>query len=103
LAFATAEYLAHEIKAFTLFATHYFELTALSDEIVTVKNVHFDATERDDKIIVLHTVKSGPANKSYGIQVAQLAGVPRPVIQLAKKKLHELEMVAPTSGMPQLQ
>jgi len=95
LAFATAEYLAHEIKAFTLFATHYFELTALSDEIATVKNVHFDATERDDKIIFLHTVNAGPANKSYGIQVAQLAGVPRPVIQLAKNKLRELECASP--------
>ena len=56
-----------------------------------VKNVHFDATEHGDKIIFLHTVNAGPANQSYGIQVAQLAGVPRPVIQLAKQKLHELE------------
>jgi DNA mismatch repair protein MutS len=91
LAFACAEYLAREVKAFTLFATHYFELTALADEISTVKNIHFDATEQNDKIIFLHAVKQGPANQSYGIQVAQLAGVPRPVIQLAKKKLHMLE------------
>jgi len=91
LAFACAEFLAREIKAFTLFATHYFELTALSDEIAVVKNVHFDATEHDDKIIFLHTVNEGPANQSYGIQVAQLAGVPRSVIQLAKQKLRELE------------
>ncbi len=91
LAFATAEYLAHEIKAFTLFATHYFELTALSDEISQVKNIHFDATEQNDKIIFLHTVNEGAANQSYGIQVAQLAGVPRPVIHLAKQKLAELE------------
>lgn len=91
LAFSCAEYLAHEVRAFTLFATHYFELTSLADEISAVKNVHFDATEQGDKIIFLHTVNSGPANQSYGIQVAQLAGVPRPVIELAKRKLRELE------------
>jgi DNA mismatch repair protein MutS len=94
LAFACAEFLAREIKAYTLFATHYFELTALADDIFTVKNVHFDATEHGDKIIFLHTVSAGPANQSYGIQVAQLAGVPRSVIQLAKKKLVELESQA---------
>lgn len=91
LAFACADYLAHEIKAFTLFATHYFELTTLADEISFVKNMHFDATEQGEKIIFLHTVKAGPANQSYGIQVAQLAGIPRKVIQLAKQKLYELE------------
>jgi DNA mismatch repair protein MutS len=91
LAFATAEYLAHEIKAFTLFATHYFELTTLADQSPQVQNVHFDATEQHDKIIFLHTVNAGPANQSYGIQVAQLAGLPRSVIHLAKQKLEELE------------
>ncbi len=91
LAFACAEFLARETKAFTLFATHYFELTSLADEISLVENVHFDATEHNDKIVFLHTVNPGPANQSYGIQVAQLAGVPRPVIQLAKRKLLELE------------
>lgn len=91
LAFACAEYLSREIKAFTLFATHYFELTSLADDIASVKNVHFDATEHGEKIIFLHSVNPGPANQSYGIQVAQLAGVPRPVIQLAKTKLLELE------------
>jgi DNA mismatch repair protein MutS len=91
LAFACAEFLAREIKAYTLFATHYFELTALADEIKTVKNVHFKATEHVDKIIFLHTVNDGAANQSFGIQVAQLAGVPRSVIQIAKKKLSELE------------
>ena len=94
LAFACAEHLAREIKSFTLFATHYFELTSLEDDISTVKNVHFDATEYGDKIIFLHTVNQGPANQSYGIQVAQLAGVPRPVIHLAKQKLRELESLA---------
>lgn len=101
LAFACAEFLAKEVRAFTLFATHYFELTALDDEIKTVKNVHFDATEHAEKIIFLHTVKPGPANQSYGIQVAQLAGVPRQVIQLAKQKLHELENSSHTAHQPQ--
>lgn len=91
LAFACAEHLAREIKSFTLFATHYFELVALEEEISSVKNVHFDATEYGDKIVFLHTVNPGPANQSYGIQVAQLAGVPRAVIQLAKQKLRVLE------------
>ncbi len=101
LAFACAEHLAKTTHAFTLFATHYFELTALSDEIPTIQNVHFAATEHGDKIVFLHTVKPGPANQSYGIQVAQLAGVPRPVIQMAKQKLRELEkqarMIPPAS------
>lgn len=100
LAFACAEYLAREVKAFTLFATHYFELTALADEISLVKNIHFDATEHDDKIIFLHTVQAGAANQSYGIQVAKLAGVPRSVIQLAKQKLRELES-QPQQMIPQ--
>ncbi len=91
LAFACAEYLAREKKCFTLFATHYFELTALEQEISSVKNIHFDATEQNEKIIFLHRVKEGAASQSYGIQVAQLAGVPRAVIQLAKKKLKQLE------------
>ncbi|EKD55508.1 MAG: hypothetical protein ACD_60C00004G0018 [uncultured bacterium] len=91
LAFATAAHLAKKINAFSLFATHYFELTSLADEISTVKNIHFDAKMHHDKIIFLHTVQEGPANQSYGIQVAQLAGVPHSVIQLAKKKLQELE------------
>lgn len=95
LAFSCAEFLAHEIKAYTLFATHYFELTSLADKISQVKNVHFDATEQGEKIIFLHSVRSGPANQSYGIQVAQLAGVPHPVIQLAKQKLRELETLQP--------
>lgn len=94
LAYASAEHLVKTIHAFTLFATHYFELTALTDEITTVKNIHFDATEHNDKIIFLHTVNDGPASQSYGIQVAQLAGVPRNVISRAKQKLRELEKQA---------
>lgn len=91
LAFACAHYLSEEVRAFTLFATHYFELTALEEEIPTVKNVHLDATEHKDKIIFLHTVSRGPANQSYGIQVAQLAGIPNIVISRAKEKLRSLE------------
>ncbi len=94
LAFACAEQLAKQIHAFTLFATHYFELTTLADAVTTIKNIHFDATEHHDKIIFLHAVKEGPANQSYGIQVAQLAGVPRAVIAMAKQKLRELEKQA---------
>lgn len=94
LAWSCAHHLAEGIRAYTLFATHYFELTTLADEIATVKNIHLDASEHGDKIIFLHTVQPGPANQSYGIQVAQLAGVPRSVIQRAKQKLQELEDVA---------
>lgn len=103
LAFACAEYLAREIKAYTLFATHYFELTGLADEIAAVKNIHFDATEQGENIIFLHRVNQGPANQSYGIQVARLAGVPRSVIQLAKRKLQQLENTALHHSKPKQQ
>jgi DNA mismatch repair protein MutS len=91
LAWAFAEHLAIEKKSFTLFATHYFELTALPEQISHIVNVHINAVEHDDKIVFLHSVKEGPANQSYGLQVAQLAGVPKPVIQQARKKLRALE------------
>jgi DNA mismatch repair protein MutS len=91
LAWACADHLAKETKAFTLFATHYFELTTLADEQKTIHNVHLDAMEHGDKIIFLHAVKDGPANQSYGLQVASLAGVPRSVIDKAKNKLRHLE------------
>lgn len=94
LAHAAAEFLAKHVKSLTLFATHYFELTTLADELPMVRNVHFAATEQNEKIIFLHSVKPGAASQSYGIQVAQLAGVPRSVIQLAKQKLQELEQQA---------
>ena len=99
LAWSCARYLSQSIRAFTLFATHYFELTSLSDELAPVANVHLDATEHGDKIVFLHTVQPGPANQSYGIQVAQLAGVPREVIVEAKQKLHELETSAPAQSV----
>lgn len=91
LAWACAAYLAKTIQAMTLFATHYFELTHLPQQIEGVVNVHLNAVEHEDKIIFLHTVQEGAASQSYGLQVARLAGVPDSVIQQAKKKLHELE------------
>jgi len=94
LAWACADYLAKETQAFTLFATHYFELTTLADEQKTIHNVHLDAMGYGDKIVFLHTVKDGAANQSYGLQVASLAGVPRSVIENAKIKLRHLEELA---------
>ena len=90
LAWAAAEYLAR-LRAFTLFATHYFELTALADSDPGVTNVHLNATEHNERIVFLHTVLPGPASQSYGLQVAQLAGVPRPVIDRARQHLAKLE------------
>jgi len=91
LAWACADYLAQKTRAFTLFATHYFELTTLAEEQTVVHNVHLEAREHGDKIIFLHTVKEGPASQSYGLQVASLAGVPREVISKAHDKLLYLE------------
>jgi DNA mismatch repair protein MutS len=91
LAFACAEYLAKEIKAYTLFATHYFELTELAKKIAGVANCHLTGLEYEDKIVFLYTVNEGPANQSYGVHVAQLAGVPAIVIKRAKEKLASLE------------
>ena len=91
LAWACADHLAKETQAFTLFATHYFELTVLAEEQKIIHNVHLDAMEHGDKIIFLHAVKDGPASQSYGLQVATLAGVPRSVIDKAKTKLRHLE------------
>ncbi|WP_067867186.1 DNA mismatch repair protein MutS [Neptuniibacter marinus] len=91
LAWACAENLARETRAFTLFATHYFELTSLPEQAPSVFNVHLTAVEHNDHIVFLHEVKEGPASQSYGLQVAQLAGVPLQVIQQAKTKLLQLE------------
>lgn len=91
LAWATADYLARNVRAFTLFATHYFELITLADECSGVHNVHLDAIEHGDGVVFLHAVKEGPANQSYGLQVAALAGVPKAVIDSARKKLMALE------------
>jgi DNA mismatch repair protein MutS len=91
LAYAIARYLAETSRAYTLFATHYFELTRLNAELPNLANVHLDAIESKDKIVFLHKLEAGPANQSYGLQVAQLAGVPRSVVKAAKKQLGELE------------
>ncbi len=103
LAWAVAEHMAKKVRAHTLFATHYFELTHLAQQLPEVINVHLDAVEHGDKIIFMHQVKPGPASQSYGLQVAALAGVPRTVIQHARKKLRELEQHAlPMAHQPQL-
>ncbi|MGG7668637.1 DNA mismatch repair protein MutS [Yersinia sp. J1] len=94
LAWACAENLASRIKAMTLFATHYFELTTLPEKMEGVVNVHLDAIEHGDTIAFMHTVQDGAASKSYGLAVAALAGVPRDVIKRARQKLRELESLS---------
>ncbi|MCL5975765.1 MAG: DNA mismatch repair protein MutS [Gammaproteobacteria bacterium] len=91
LAWSCAEKLVRDIGAYTLFATHYFEMTQLPALYDKALNVHLDAIEHGDKIVFLHQLKPGAANQSYGLQVAQLAGVPNDVIQAAKHKLANLE------------
>lgn len=91
LAWSAAVYLTENAKAMTIFATHYFEMTELEEIYPSVKNLHLDAVEYKDEIIFMHEVKPGAASKSYGLQVAALAGVPKKVIDSAKAKLSELE------------
>jgi len=91
LAWACAAFIAAKIRAFTLFATHYFELTSLATEAPGVVNVHVEAVEHGDKLVFLHSVKEGPANQSYGLQVAALAGIPKSVTARARRYLTELE------------
>jgi DNA mismatch repair protein MutS len=91
LAWATAEHLARTLKAFTLFATHYFELTSLAEDLPATENVHLAATEHQGSIVFLHSVQPGPASQSYGIQVARLAGVPDAVLASARERLQALE------------
>ena len=95
LAWAAAEHLAR-LRAFTLFATHYFELTVLPESEPVVANVHLNATEHNDRIVFLHHVLPGPASQSYGLAVAQLAGVPTAVILRAREHLARLE----TTSLP---
>ncbi len=101
LAWACAQHLLTVNQALTTFATHYFELTSLAIELDGAANVHIDAIEHGDEIIFLHDVKPGPANQSYGLQVAQLAGVPRTVIKNAKQQLALLEQKASTNDSVQ--
>ena len=98
LAWACAVELAKKIQAYTLFATHYFELTTLAESIANIGNVHLDALEHGDSIVFMHAVKNGPASQSYGLQVAALAGVPPHVIRQARQRLIELEETARTQA-----
>jgi DNA mismatch repair protein MutS len=98
LAWAAAHHMGEKARAFTLFATHYFELTALAQELPACGNVHLDATEHKGQLVFLHAVKKGPANQSYGLQVASLAGVPRDVIRRARSYLKTLESQQAAQG-----
>ncbi len=91
LAWAAAHFMGETSRAFTLFATHYFELTTLAEDLDACANAHLDATEHQGRLVFLHTVRPGPANQSYGLQVASLAGVPKPVIRRAGDYLKKLE------------
>lgn len=91
LAWACAEHLASKVGAFTLFATHYFEITALPERHPAMANIHLDATEHHDNLVFLHNIKPGPASKSFGLQVAKLAGIPKVVLESAKAQLTQLE------------
>jgi DNA mismatch repair protein MutS len=101
LAWAIARHLIDTSRSFTLFATHYFELTQLPESHPTAANVHLSAVEHKDSIVFLHAVQDGPASQSYGLQVAQLAGVPQSVIKAARKHLARLEAQA-LDATPQL-
>lgn len=99
LAWSAAECLAG-LRAYTLFATHYFELTVLPESEPLVANVHLNATEHNERIVFLHHVLPGPASQSYGLAVAQLAGVPSPVIARAREHLARLETTSLPHEMP---
>ncbi|MBF1164210.1 MAG: DNA mismatch repair protein MutS [Dechloromonas agitata] len=94
LAFAILRHLVEKNRSLTLFATHYFELTRLSHEYSELANVHLGAVEHNDRIVFMHAVEEGPANQSYGIQVAALAGIPTAVVRAARKQLREFEQRA---------
>ena len=93
LAWAIAEHLTTHNQAYTLFATHYFEMSKLPELLPTVANIHFDAIEQNDNLVFMHKAKPGPASKSFGLQVAKLAGIPAKVILAAQNKLRALEAV----------
>ena len=94
LAFSILRHLVEKNRSLTLFATHYFELTRLSHEYSELANVHLDAVEHGERIVFLHAVEEGPANQSYGIQVAALAGIPGSVVKAARRQLREFEQRA---------
>ena len=98
LAWACARHLLERNRSYTLFATHYFELTQLVEDYKQVANVHLDAVEYGDGIVFLHSVEEGPASQSYGLQVAQLAGIPKSVVAAAKRRLAQLEQQSVAAG-----
>src|SRR5213075_1426497 len=98
LAWAIARHLVERNRSFSLFATHYFEMTRLALEYKEVANVHLDAVEHKDTVVFLHEVEEGPASQSYGLQVAALAGVPKAVVKRARKYLQMLEDASLTRG-----
>lgn len=104
LAYATCVYLAQKIKAYTLFSTHYFELTQLPEEFACVRNVHLQACIETGRIVFLYKVEPGAANRSYGLEVAQLAGIPSEVLDLANQHLVRIQQQKPepqnTAAMP---
>lgn len=102
LAWACAQTLVEQIRAMTLFATHYFELTALAAQLPGVENLHVTAVEHEQSITFMHTVEAGAANKSYGLAVAKLAGVPANVLERAQQKLTQLEITAGTLSVVEL-
>jgi DNA mismatch repair protein MutS len=104
LAWAVAKQLLEKNRSYTLFATHYFELTRIVDEFKYAANVHLDAVEHGSNIVFMHKVEEGAANQSYGLQVAQLAGIPKSVVNAAKRKLTQLEnnQVATSSEQPDM-
>ena len=95
---ACARHLLERNRAYTLFATHYFELTRLVEDYKQAINVHLDAVEHNDGIVFLHSVEEGPASQSYGLQVAQLAGIPRSVVAAARRRLAQLEQQSIIAG-----
>ncbi len=103
LAWSIARHLIEKNRAYTLFATHYFELTQLALEFREVANVHLDAVEHGDRIVFMHAVEEGPASQSYGLQVAALAGIPQSVVRAARRRLQNLEQASLNrNGQPDL-
>lgn len=91
LAWSILDYIARKINAYTLFSTHYFEITEIEKEISVIKNMHFDASYKNNLLIFNHKIKDGIMNKSYGIDVAKMAGINCDIINNAKRKILELE------------
>ncbi|USQ15144.1 DNA mismatch repair protein MutS [Legionella lytica] len=97
LAYASCVYLATSIKAYTLFSTHYFELTNLPEQFACIRNVHLQASLDTGRIIFLYRVEPGSANRSYGLEVAELAGIPAAVLKIAHSHLSHMQNSAPST------